>query len=124
MRAQIEPFVENMDEAYTWCHAAVCRAGATTLAELAAARRPALLVPFPQAAGDHQLHNARGLESLGGALCMEQGALTPEALVAALHELSDPEKRRAMAARLAVAAKPRAAQDIADLVRTMSGVRP
>jgi UDP-N-acetylglucosamine:LPS N-acetylglucosamine transferase len=55
---------------------------------------------------------------------MEQGVLTPEALVAALHELSDPEKRRAMAARLAVAARPRAAQDIADLVRTMSGVRP
>jgi UDP-N-acetylglucosamine--N-acetylmuramyl-(pentapeptide) pyrophosphoryl-undecaprenol N-acetylglucosamine transferase len=124
MRAQVEPFIENMDEAYAWCHAAVCRAGATTIAELAAARRPALLVPFPQAAGDHQLQNARGLESLGGALCMEQGALIPETLVAALHELSDPEKRRDMAARLATAARPRAAQDIAELVRTMSGVRP
>ena len=124
MCAQVEPFIENMDEAYAWCHAAVCRAGATTLAELAAARRPALLVPFPQAAGHHQLHNARGLESLGGALCMEQSALAPETLVAVLHELADPGRRRAMAARLDAAARPRAAQDIAGLVRTLSGVRP
>lgn len=122
--AQVEPFIESMDEAYAWCHAAVCRAGATTLAELAAARRPALLVPFPQAAGDHQLHNARGLESLGGALCMEQRALSPGTFLAALQQLSDPGMRRDMAVRLAAAAKPRAAQDIAELVRTMSGVRP
>jgi UDP-N-acetylglucosamine--N-acetylmuramyl-(pentapeptide) pyrophosphoryl-undecaprenol N-acetylglucosamine transferase len=113
-----------MDEAYAWCHAAVCRAGATTLAELAAVRRPALLVPFPQAAGDHQLHNARGLESLGGALCIEQDRLTPETLLAALQALSDAQRRSEMAVRLADAAKPRAAQDIAELVRIMSGVRP
>ena len=124
MRAQVEPFIENMDEAYAWCHAAVCRAGATTLAELAVARRPALLVPFPQAAGDHQLHNARGLETLGGALCIEQDRLTPEALLAALQALSDAQRRSEMVAWLADAAKPRAAQDIAELVRTMSGVRP
>jgi UDP-N-acetylglucosamine--N-acetylmuramyl-(pentapeptide) pyrophosphoryl-undecaprenol N-acetylglucosamine transferase len=123
MRAQVEPFIESMDQAYAWCHAAVCRAGATTLAELAAARRPALLVPFPQATGDHQLHNARGLESHGGALCIEQDRLSPDALLAALQALCDPERRQKMAARLAAAAKPHAAADIAALVRTMSGVR-
>ena len=124
LRAKVEPFIEGMDEAYGWCHAVVCRAGATTLAELAATRRPALLVPFPQAAGNHQVHNARGLESLGGALCIEQGDLTPDSLLCALRELSAQARRRQMAAKLGSSARPGAAQDIAALVRTMSGVRP
>lgn len=122
--ARVEPFIEGMAEAYAWCHAVLCRAGATTLAELAATRRPALLVPFPQAAGNHQVHNARGLESLGGALCIEQERLTADSLLGALGELSAPARRRDMAAKLGSSARPNAAQDIATLVRTMSGARP
>ncbi len=122
--ARIEPFIEAMDDAYAWCHAVVCRAGATTLAELAAVRRPALLVPFPQAAGDHQLQNARGLEALGGALCLDQREMTTDRLLEALHALASPERRAAMAAKLSAVARPAAARDIADLVRVMAGVRP
>jgi UDP-N-acetylglucosamine--N-acetylmuramyl-(pentapeptide) pyrophosphoryl-undecaprenol N-acetylglucosamine transferase len=122
--ARVEPFIDAMDEAYAWCHAALCRAGATTLAELSAARRPALLVPFPQAAGDHQLHNARGLESLGGALCIEQRDLSTPRLMEALNQLAEPARRRPMAAALASVARPRAAEEIAALVREMTGVRP
>ncbi len=122
--ARVEPFIEAMDEAYAWCHAAVCRAGATTLAELAAARRPALLVPFPGAAGNHQVQNARGLQALGGALCTEQKDLTTTSLLAALLRLADTKTRAEMAAKLAAVARPNATEDVADLVLLMSGVRP
>jgi UDP-N-acetylglucosamine--N-acetylmuramyl-(pentapeptide) pyrophosphoryl-undecaprenol N-acetylglucosamine transferase len=122
--ARVEPFIEAMDEAYAWCHAAVCRAGATTLAELAAARRPALLIPFPHAAGNHQLHNAMGLQALGGALCVEQRDLDTARLMGTLAELADPERRKVMAARLGAVARPDAARDIANLVRFMAGVKP
>lgn len=121
---EVVPFIDAMDEAYAWCHAALCRAGATTLAELAAARRPALLVPFPQAAGDHQLHNARGLEALGGALCLEQKDLTTGSLLEAIRRLAEPARRRNMASALASVARPRAASEIAALVREMTGVGP
>ena len=122
--ARVEPFIEAMDDAYAWCHAAVCRAGATTLAELAAVRRPALLVPFPRAAGGHQMQNARGLEALGGALCLDQREMTTNSLLKALRVLSSPDRRASMAARLAAVARPTAARDIADLVRLMAGVKP
>lgn len=122
--ARVEPFIDAMDEAYAWCHTALCRAGATTLAELAAARRPALLVPFPQAAGDHQLHNALGVQSLGGALCVEQKDLSTPRLMEALNQLAEPARRLTMAAALASVARPRAAEEIAALVREMTGARP
>jgi UDP-N-acetylglucosamine--N-acetylmuramyl-(pentapeptide) pyrophosphoryl-undecaprenol N-acetylglucosamine transferase len=121
VRADVRPFIQDMASAYAWCHAAVCRAGATTLAELCAARRPALLVPFPHAAGAHQLENARGLESLGGALLVEQKDLTPAAFVAAVEKLADTATRSRMAAALSSAAHPGAAQEIAGLVLKAGG---
>lgn len=119
--ARVEPFIDAMGEAYAWCHACVCRAGATTLAELAAAGRPALLVPFPHAAQDHQTVNARGLSELGASLWMEQAGLTPDALLRALAELAAPGRRAAMAQKLRELARPRAAQEIAALVAGMAG---
>jgi UDP-N-acetylglucosamine--N-acetylmuramyl-(pentapeptide) pyrophosphoryl-undecaprenol N-acetylglucosamine transferase len=114
--ARVEPFLYDMEKEYAWCHAVLCRAGATTMAELAAAARPALIVPFPQAAAGHQLANARGLEELGGALCIEQEALTTQALTAALEQLADPAKRAAMARALKKVARPDAADRIADVL--------
>ena len=121
VRARVEPFIDAMDEAYGWCHACVCRAGATTVAELAAVGRPALLVPFPHAAGDHQTMNAKGLAELGGSLWMDQAALTTDSLLAALGELASPERRRAMASKLRGLARPKAAEEIAALAAAMAG---
>jgi UDP-N-acetylglucosamine--N-acetylmuramyl-(pentapeptide) pyrophosphoryl-undecaprenol N-acetylglucosamine transferase len=119
--ARVEPFIDAMEEAYAWCHACVCRAGATTVAELAAVRRPALLVPFPHAAGDHQTLNARGLAELGAALWADQARLDTESLLGSLEKLADPLARRSMAAKLAAVARPRAAEEIAGLVAAMAG---
>ena len=122
LTARVEPFISDMENAYAWCHAVLCRAGATTLAELAAVRRPALLVPFPLAAGAHQLANAKGLQALGAALCLEQKDLTSDSLLSALQELADKEVRAKMAKALSAAAKPGAAEDIARLVRLAGGL--
>jgi UDP-N-acetylglucosamine--N-acetylmuramyl-(pentapeptide) pyrophosphoryl-undecaprenol N-acetylglucosamine transferase len=122
--ARVEPFIHDMDEAFAWCHAAVCRAGATTCAELAAVSRPALLVPFPQSAGGHQMANARGMESLGAALCMDQESLTTESLTERLAVLADPAARRAMAGALKHLAHPDAASRTAGALLAAKGATP
>ena len=83
-------------------------------AELAAAGVPALLVPLPTSAGDHQRHNARALEAAGAALVFEQGNTAPGALWDAVVEiLGAPSKREAMSARMAERGRPEAADRIA-----------
>lgn len=121
--ARVEPFLHDMDRAYAWCHACVCRAGATTLAEIAAARRPALLIPFPQSAGGHQSANARGMEEMGGALRIEQADLTTATLMEALGRLAERTVRERMAKALGKAARPDAARAIAEYV-LLAGGRP
>jgi UDP-N-acetylglucosamine--N-acetylmuramyl-(pentapeptide) pyrophosphoryl-undecaprenol N-acetylglucosamine transferase len=122
--AKVEPFIDDMDRAYSWCHAVLCRAGATTLAELCVVARPSLLIPFPHAAGAHQTLNAKGLAELGGALWVEQSALDTETLVERLTRLADPAARAAMAEKLRYLARPDAAREIASLVKVMAGGAP
>lgn len=116
LKAGVEPFIYEMEKAYGWCHAVFCRAGATTLAELASVKRPALLVPFPHSAGGHQLKNALGFAALGCALCIEEKDLNRERLLESLKKLSDPETRRAMRKSLGTVARPDAARRLADLL--------
>lgn len=116
LAARVEPFVDDMAAAYAWCHAVVSRSGATTLAELAVTRRPALLVPFPHAAGGHQEANARGLADLGAARWCRQSHLDTETLMGHLAALADPAVRGAMAAALGALARPAAAEEIAAAV--------
>ena len=66
------PFIDDMAAAYARAQLVVCRAGATTIAELTACGRPAILIPFPYAAGDHQTANARALARRGAALMLPQ----------------------------------------------------
>ncbi len=113
---RVEPFLFEMEKEYAWCHAVACRAGATTLAELAMVGRPALLIPFPQAAGDHQAMNAQGLERMGAALCVLQQDLDSASLMTSLITLADPDVRRRMVRALVTLAKPNAARDIAELL--------
>lgn len=82
-----EAFIEDMAAAYAWADLVVCRAGALTVAELAAAGLPAVLVPYPHAVDDHQTANARYLVSAGAAVLIQERDLTPQVLADALRPL-------------------------------------
>ena len=69
---RVEPFIADMQRAYAWADLVLCRAGGSSMAEITAAGLPAILVPLPKAAQDHQRHNARFLEREGGAVVLEQ----------------------------------------------------
>ena len=84
---QVVPFIEDMASAYAAAKLIICRAGATTLAELTVCGRPAVLIPFPYAAGDHQTANALALVNAGAAKLLPQGELTAEHLAAIIKDL-------------------------------------
>jgi len=113
-RIRVTPWIDGLGAQLQRIDLAISRAGAMFSTELAAAGVPALLVPLPTAAGDHQRHNARALESAGAALVFEQGNTAPGALWDAVVEiLGAPSKRKAMAARMAERGRPDAADRIA-----------
>jgi UDP-N-acetylglucosamine--N-acetylmuramyl-(pentapeptide) pyrophosphoryl-undecaprenol N-acetylglucosamine transferase len=101
VEAEVSVFIDDMAKAYDWADIIVCRAGALTIAELTAAAKPSLLVPFPHAVDDHQTHNARHLVEAGGAELIQQAELTPERLQAALESLLQPD----VLARMAIQAR-------------------
>jgi UDP-N-acetylglucosamine--N-acetylmuramyl-(pentapeptide) pyrophosphoryl-undecaprenol N-acetylglucosamine transferase len=112
--ARLTPFIENMAEAYGWADLVLCRAGALTIAELAAAGIGAVLVPFPFAVDDHQTANARFLEKDNAALVVQQAELTAERLAALLRELlSDRDRLLRMAEAARRLAKVDAAEQVA-----------
>ncbi|WP_458527185.1 undecaprenyldiphospho-muramoylpentapeptide beta-N-acetylglucosaminyltransferase [Onishia taeanensis] len=97
--AEVSAFIDDMAEAYDWADLVVCRAGALTVAELAAAAKPALLVPFPHAVDDHQTVNARVLLDAGAGELMPQAEITSTALAARLETLLAPDTLTTMASR-------------------------
>lgn len=117
---QVDAFISDMGRAYAECDLVVGRAGATTLAELTAIGKPALLIPFPQAADDHQTENARSLVAAGAAELLPQATTTAAELASRLQALSDGETGRARLVTMADASRklgrPDAARDIADHV--------
>ncbi|TMK67142.1 MAG: undecaprenyldiphospho-muramoylpentapeptide beta-N-acetylglucosaminyltransferase [Actinobacteria bacterium] len=115
------PYEENMAALYTRTAVAVCRAGAVTVAELAAAGIPAVLVPLPGAPADHQTRNAQSLAGAGAALLIPDDELDAACLAATLDELlHDDERREAMAAAAHRLARPDAAARVADLVEAVA----
>lgn len=111
--ALVEPFIADMKAAYGWADAIVCRSGALTVCELAAAGRASLLVPLPHAIDDHQTANARFLAERGAAECLPQPSLTAELLAERLtHLFSNPEKLQRMAAQARTQALPNATNDV------------
>ncbi|MDX1606098.1 MAG: undecaprenyldiphospho-muramoylpentapeptide beta-N-acetylglucosaminyltransferase [Candidatus Competibacterales bacterium] len=111
--ARLEPFIDDMAEAYDWADLVLCRAGALTVSELAAAGVGALLVPFPHAVDDHQTANGRHLAEVGAARLLSQDRLTPERLADELQVLLG--DRPALLA-MAEAARSRARTDAATRV--------
>jgi UDP-N-acetylglucosamine--N-acetylmuramyl-(pentapeptide) pyrophosphoryl-undecaprenol N-acetylglucosamine transferase len=115
VQGRVERFIDAMDREMKSAGLVVSRAGATTIAEITAAGRPAILVPLPTAADDHQRHNARALESAGAAEVLEQEELTGERLAQRIVALAaDRQRREQMAAAARRLAKPRAAEEIVD----------
>ena len=115
LKAVVHPFLAGMDLALGAATVAVSRAGASSLAEIAAVRLPSLLIPFPAAADNHQFHNARAFAVTGAARSLEQKGATPEGVAALLRELVENETARAsMQTALARWHAPKAAEVIAE----------
>ena len=114
-KAVVKPFLAEMDLALGAATVAVSRAGASSLAEIAAMRLPSLLVPFPAAADNHQFFNARAFETAGAARLLEQKNATPAKVAALLCELvEDPAGRAKIQTALAQWHAPKAAEQIAE----------
>jgi UDP-N-acetylglucosamine--N-acetylmuramyl-(pentapeptide) pyrophosphoryl-undecaprenol N-acetylglucosamine transferase len=97
LEADVRAFIDDMAGAYGWADLAVCRSGALTIAELAAAGVPAILVPFPAAVDDHQTRNAEYAVEAGAALLMPESTLTPLSLAATLRDLLTAGRPRLLA---------------------------
>lgn len=118
--AHVEAYLDAMADQYSACDLVICRAGATTCAELTAAGRAAIMVPLP-AAGGHQRYNAAALERAGAAIVMDQDELSPERLTRTLLALLESPRQRAEMARKARAlALPGAAGAIVDRLMALA----
>ena len=106
-------FIEDMAGAYEWADLVICRSGALTVAELAAAGVASILVPFPHAVDDHQTGNARFLVNVGGAFLLPQGELTPQA-IALIRNYSRGQLLE-MAEKARSLAKPDATEEVANI---------
>ena len=121
--AEVTPFIDRMPEAFARADLLLCRAGAATVAEVAAAGKPAILVPFPRAADDHQRRNAEALAEAGAAMLIPEAELTSERLVETVGALLAGRNRfQEMSAAARTLAHPNAAQDIAGMVARLTGV--
>jgi UDP-N-acetylglucosamine--N-acetylmuramyl-(pentapeptide) pyrophosphoryl-undecaprenol N-acetylglucosamine transferase len=120
-RVSVRPFIEDMAAAYAAADLVVARAGALTLAELAIMGKPALLIPLPTAADDHQSRNAAAFASAGAALVLPQAATTGADLARVAGELlADGQRRAQMAAAMSALGRPRAAQEIVDRLERLA----
>jgi len=124
--AELTTYIEDMPSRLGDAHLVIGRAGASTIAELGAAGRPAILIPFAAATDDHQTVNAREITAAGGARTIQQDQFTPEVLARQIEALAiDPVALNNAAARALSVGRPHAARDLADLVeRVGNGLAP
>jgi UDP-N-acetylglucosamine--N-acetylmuramyl-(pentapeptide) pyrophosphoryl-undecaprenol N-acetylglucosamine transferase len=119
--ARVEAFIYEIDREMKAADVVIARSGATTLAELAASGRPAILVPLPTSTDDHQRKNAEVVARAGAAVVVDERELTGDSLAAAITSLvSDPERRRRMSQAARTLARPDAAERIADRVEQLA----
>lgn len=119
--AELMTYIEDMPAKLADAHLVIGRAGASTIAELTAAGRPTILIPLPIATDDHQTANAREMARAGGARMIPQPQFTPETLARQIEVLAaNPEALADVAARALSVGRPRAAQDLADLVERVA----
>lgn len=114
-RVEVVPFIDDMAQALASADLILARAGASSLAEICAVGRPAILVPYPFAADDHQLKNARSLERRGAAVALPQAEASADRLAAEIERLAkSPEQRTRMAAAAAAQGIPDASRRVAE----------
>jgi UDP-N-acetylglucosamine--N-acetylmuramyl-(pentapeptide) pyrophosphoryl-undecaprenol N-acetylglucosamine transferase len=118
---EVHKFIDDMPETFGRADLLVCRSGASTVGEITAAGRPAIFVPFPAAADDHQNVNARALERADAAVVVEETNLGASYLVDAIVALmSDGPRLRSMSAAAKSLAHPTAVEEIAEMVRKLA----
>lgn len=124
--AEVMTYIEDMPKRIGDAHLIIARAGASTIAELAVAGRPAILIPLPTAADDHQTANAMEMAKAGGARMIRQADLTPGVLARQIAEVvTDPDTLSTAAGRSLSVGRPHATRDLADLVeRVGAGDNP
>jgi UDP-N-acetylglucosamine--N-acetylmuramyl-(pentapeptide) pyrophosphoryl-undecaprenol N-acetylglucosamine transferase len=121
LAAEVQAFIENVPGAFARADLIVSRAGATAVAELAAAGKAALVVPFPAATDQHQLENARALECAGAARVVRQVELTPQRLASEIEDLlGHPGRLVEMERKARGLARPDAAARIADMIEELA----
>lgn len=125
-RWEVRPFLDDMPAQFGRAHLVMSRSGASTVAELAAAGKPALLVPFAAATDQHQRRNAEAIVNAGAAIMLEEHELgDPEKLADTLAGLlTSPERLARMSAAARTQAHPRAAERIAEMLATLASQRP
>ena len=120
--AELLTYIEDMPDRLAEAHLVIARAGASTIAELTAAGRPAILVPLPIATDDHQTANAREMAKAGGARMIPQDEFTSESLSAQIAAIAgDPQALANAAERSLSVGRPHATRDLADLVERIAG---
>jgi UDP-N-acetylglucosamine--N-acetylmuramyl-(pentapeptide) pyrophosphoryl-undecaprenol N-acetylglucosamine transferase len=121
--AEVVPFIENMAERFAQADLIVCRSGAITVAEVSASGRAAIFIPFGASTDAHQTRNAQAMQDAGAALLLPQEQLTPERLTTEIFSLLDqPRKIQDMEEHARTLARPRAVEDIVDVIEGV--VRP
>jgi UDP-N-acetylglucosamine--N-acetylmuramyl-(pentapeptide) pyrophosphoryl-undecaprenol N-acetylglucosamine transferase len=122
--AEVQPFFADAPDRMAAAQLVIARAGASTLAELAVIGRPAILIPFAAAAGDHQSANARALVEAGAAVAIGESALEPAELARQIGRiLGDPATARGMARAALAVGRPDAAERLADMVEALGAGR-
>ncbi len=119
---EVHKFIDNMPQTFSRADLLVCRSGASTVAEIAAAGKPAIFVPFPAAADDHQNVNARALERADAAVVVEESNLDAAYLVDTIALLiGDARRLHSMSAAAKSLAHPKAVEEIAEMVAQLAG---
>jgi UDP-N-acetylglucosamine--N-acetylmuramyl-(pentapeptide) pyrophosphoryl-undecaprenol N-acetylglucosamine transferase len=119
--ADVRDFIDDMSAAYSRADLVICRAGASTLSELAVCRKPSVLVPFPHATDDHQAANAKAMVDAGAAIMLREAQLTGEALAQTIRGLmGDAAALRRMEKAAGALGRPQAAREIADVLVELS----
>ena len=122
--AEVVPFLGNMAERFAWADLIVCRAGAITASEIAAAGRAAIFIPFGRATDSHQLRNAQEMAKTNAGKVVVESELNAERLANEIFALLDrPEQIQLIAANARKLGRPNAARDIVDLVEEVAGVQ-
>jgi UDP-N-acetylglucosamine--N-acetylmuramyl-(pentapeptide) pyrophosphoryl-undecaprenol N-acetylglucosamine transferase len=121
---EVHRFIDDMPAFFARADLLVCRSGASTVAEIAAAGKPAVFVPFPRAADDHQKRNAEALERAGAALMLEESSLSRESLVETVCSLlGDKARLERMGEAARQLSHPNAARDIAAMAARLAGTK-